>query len=1067
MAQSVMQYVIKLAGNVDSSFSLLGDRLIELGGQIDQISRKLIDFGKQSLDVYSNYELNMAQAEAKYASIYGRDSKQLKAVMDSLNESASYWAMNSIFHTSDVSKAILEAAQAGLNYEQTVEAIPAAMKLAQSGGISLSEAFSLLSDVMNAQGNEWDYAPTLVDHWVYAASRANTTVEELGAAMTKAGATMRFAQGGDAEILALLDALAQSGTKAESAGTLLRNVFLRLISPSEKAKGAIKEFEDEYAELPTEITDDELRTFQTLFETVTGQKLSNLDQAKAAYSALMQIVADPKAQSLIYDETGALRSFIDIFKDMDAILREIYGADYMKNGEALGLLTALFPMRSITGATGILAAIDSGYIGLLEDIETKSGGTADYLVGLVENTFYGQTELFLSKLEELYRTVGGELSGPVIKVMQVLGGVIDKISGLPEGTLDAIISGLTVLAGAGTALTVLGLGLRLIGTLMTPIGKVAAAALVIGSLTAALDTLAEYNFKEKFGDMDLDVQTLTQYVGGINSAFDGSWSNISKFNTELTTSISKYKEASTEFSSKLLTAVLTGNELTDADKAALEALGVSMLSYVQAGITAAGSASTEFIKQLFGEDWENDPQANLLIQMLDDTTKQNLKEAEGISQKIREYLFSAWEDGISEDEYQQILTFMKEYNAAVARAQAEAQDEEYNKSLYVMLQKAQTASYDSVAEMSAQAAAERNKRLALADEQYYSTLWQMEHVDSEEQRNRIMQQYGATSMEAAIEAYKSRYATYRAGISSDYDAFNRRLWTVMLDQGGWDNGKLLVNVAEALGGWAEVKNLMKNALLTGDTEAAEWYKNLAAAYQESMSGLVWNPPGTEAQRSAWGILTDDIIKTFNSQGELAAKAEVQSIQEQFDENPIEARVHFVIQNSGLGGAIAAIFGGKGDDASGGSDIWSALRGYASGGRAAVPSLFGEEGAEWAIPEKHDARTLDLLLAAAYSSGFSLYDLARRAGAAMFAEGGVTQSVAALPWASIVSSGASGAGTEGGTSSSAALTVQYSPVIHAENANGVAEALREDKKRLRKMLTELIEERELYRTVTAY
>ena len=61
---------------------------------------------------------------------------------------------------------------------------------------------------------------------------------------------------------------------------------------------------------------------------------------------------------------------------------------------------------------------------------------------------------------------------------------------------------------------------------------------------------------------------------------------------------------------------------------------------------------------------------------------------------------------------------------------------------------------------------------------------------------------------------------------------------------------------------------------------------------------------------------------------------------------------------------------------------------AKGGRETRPSIFAEAGIpEWYIPEEHTDNTLDLVLAAAYGSGFSILDLAERAGARLFADGG--------------------------------------------------------------------------------
>ena len=98
---------------------------------------------------------------------------------------------------------------------------------------------------------------------------------------------------------------------------------------------------------------------------------------------------------------------------------------------------------------------------------------------------------------------------------------------------------------------------------------------------------------------------------------------------------------------------------------------------------------------------------------------------------------------------------------------------------------------------------------------------------------------------------------------------------------------------------------------------------------------------------------------------------------------------------------------------------SGRRLFAEGGRATAPSIFGDAGPEWAIPEEHSERTAALLNAARAASGFTWPDLLARFG-------GMNANPNNNP-----------------------STVIYSPVIHAGDATGVAEALKEDKKRLEK------------------
>lgn len=108
-------------------------------------------------------------------------------------------------------------------------------------------------------------------------------------------------------------------------------------------------------------------------------------------------------------------------------------------------------------------------------------------------------------------------------------------------------------------------------------------------------------------------------------------------------------------------------------------------------------------------------------------------------------------------------------------------------------------------------------------------------------------------------------------------------------------------------------------------------------------------------------------------------------------------------------------GGLGAQPGGGGGVNAMLR-YAEGGRADVPSIFGEAGPEWAIPEEHSDRTARLLDAAREGAGFTWPEL-------IAARGGLNANPDHQP-----------------------AQIVYAPVINAMDARGVAEVLEADKRR---------------------
>ena len=192
MAQKETRGVIVLGGRVDNTFTRLGQSLMAMGGLVDDISRKLIDFGKESMGVYKNYEDSMLDAQVALSTAYGQGTKELKSAMRELDTAATDWAANSIFHTNDVADAIAKAAHAGWDLDKIMEGVPAAMKLAQAGSLDLSQGVDYIIKSTNAAGISFGDLSEFIDEAVYAANSSAGDVEQFFEAMTRMGSTMRF-----------------------------------------------------------------------------------------------------------------------------------------------------------------------------------------------------------------------------------------------------------------------------------------------------------------------------------------------------------------------------------------------------------------------------------------------------------------------------------------------------------------------------------------------------------------------------------------------------------------------------------------------------------------------------------------------------------------------------------------------------------------------------------------------------------------------------------------------------------------------------------------------------------
>lgn len=1039
-----------------NGFGKVGATLTEMGMIVNGISQQLIDFGEDSVKVYREYELSMRDAEVALSTTYGRGTQQLQNVMNQLDTAATNWAATTIFHTNDVSNAISEAAHAGWDFDRIMSGIPEAMELAQAGSMDLSDALNYIVKSTYAAGVEFDDLNHFTDIWAYSANKSATTIGEIGDVMLRMGSTMRFAANPE-ELMTLIAVMANSGYVGSEAGTLIRNSMLRLIAPTDKANKALAAM-GATAEEIAEVAGDE--------------------QITAAYESLIE-----HGFHGLYDESGQMRSVLDVYSEMAVILGEMAGGieNITDNKEAMNILGTIFPTRTITGALNLMNAAANNYDGLYEKLMSgEAEGYGEYAAETMMDTLNGSIMIFESKGERLKQLVGEELN-PLVQNMAEFGGnMIDSIAEMDPGAFSALVDGLTVVAGVGPALLTAGAAFRLIGLAMTPVGGAALGLTALAAAAVAMKDLSDSRFAEQFGSMELDAAALTGYIGSLGDGFREAYSEVDNFTASMNDAVASYQTASSTFSGTLLTDMLTHAQLTDADKAKLTQLGNDMYSAVQEAIANSTAASKSYWQTLFGGDGraDYDPAYQQILALTNQAYEDAMGQAEEISQGMRDALTSAFADGqISEEEYQQILAYMRSYNDALARAASEAKNEEDFIQRQKWLHQAQTASWDEIQEISGAAQAERDSYLAEREDQYLTERFRLQYRGADE---------------ATLAAADARHRQEMADIYASYDQFFMDLYGSQRGQNELTpdaNGRVLATQYNAMGGQEGIEQAAEAYANAGNAEAVAQLEQFQAEF--SNAGItrtsrywwdflnIFGDYSTESRDMAFADAVgaaqmgssyipiaqqkaqiEGWQRFFNTQAEMAAsnpymymdptaaagmqvgqglsdlifspKADLSAISGGIEEiegqsltmdvggdlSALDAEIAARDGTSITVGVVPA-GGGASSGARGGfNGLFNRL--FSSGGRATEPSIFGEgELPEWAIPEEHSERTAALLNAARAASGFTWPDLLARFG-------GLNASPNNSP-----------------------STFIYSPVIHANNASGVAEALKEDKQRLEK------------------
>lgn len=815
MASQTLETVIAINARVGNGFSQVGATLTELGSMVNGISQQLINFGKDSVNVYREYEKSMADAQVALSTTYGRGTQQLNTVMSQLDVAATEWAATTIFHTNDVANAISEAAHAGWDFDQIMSGIPAAMQLAQAGGLDLSEAVNYIVKSTNAAGIGFEDMGHFIDLWAFAANSSASTIGEFGDAMLRMGSTMRFA-GNTEELMTLIAVTANAGSVGSEAGTMIRNSMMRLIAPTDKAGKAMAQLGATSTETAAILGDEALAA-------------ANAELAAHGFNAFYQ--DGP--------QKGQMKNVLDIYRELYVALGDIAGGyeNIDRNGDALGVLSAIFPTRTITEALTLLRGAAEGYDGLYEAMRGGDAeGYGQYAAETMMDTLDGKIETFESKVERLKQLVGEELSGQVEQATGFIGGMVDSLAAMDSDNLGALVTGLEVIAAAGPGLMLAGGAFRMIGYLLTPAGGIGMGLIALTAAAAAIKQLEEADFAKNFGNLELDTQGIQSYVKSLGDDFKAAYTEVDGFKTALDNAVTSYQTASTTFSATLFQDMLTNTKLTEADKQQLQQLGIDMYTAVQEAITNSTAASMSYWQTLFGGDGtaEYDPAYAQIIELTNQAYEDALAEASSISEGLRAAMTSAFADGqISNDEYQNILSYMRSYNDAIARAAAEAQSEEDYIKMGKWLKQAQGASLEDIQTLATTATSERDQILADQEDRFQTEYFRA--------------QYRGADAETLARA-EALHQQEQMRVNAAYDEFLFTLWDSQIQQSGQGE-----NYA-ALAGYAQ-------QYMTGELTA----DTIMSMIKDSMGGSIyagdagWEPSLKGTDRAQLGRMMGYMI----------------------------------------------------------------------------------------------------------------------------------------------------------------------------------------------------------------
>ena len=411
-----MELAIKIAGKVEASFT---NALGKAGSGVMQLSKIITAataaaaaavgaIAVAAVNVGKEFETAMSQVQATM--LLDTGTAEGAAAMATLEEAARECGRTTAFSATEAAEALNYLALAGYNADEAATALPTVLKLAGAGAMDLARASDMVTDSMSALGIEATEANlnTFADQLAQTASKANTSVSQLGEAILTVGGTAKGLAGGTTELNTALGILADNGLKGAEGGTHLRNMILSLQSP-------------------------------------TGD----------ASKALQSLGVD------VYDAQGNMRGLNDIFKDLQS------GMEGMTAAQKDSIISTLFNKTDLTAANAMLSNCTDRWDELSAAIENSAGACEDMYSIQLDN-LDGDIKILKSGLSDLGISIYKDLNGPLREMTQLGTSMVEELSqayseggmaGMVGAVGDCLSEAVNVIAGYAPQVVSMGVDL--------------------------------------------------------------------------------------------------------------------------------------------------------------------------------------------------------------------------------------------------------------------------------------------------------------------------------------------------------------------------------------------------------------------------------------------------------------------------------------------------------------------------------------------------------------------------------------------------------------------------------
>lgn len=486
----------ELEAQAQQASSVLGSQMQVAGKKIEEVGEKIKGVGDKLSSIGSDLTMKVTApivggfaAAVKTTGDFDAAMSKVQAVSGAtasdvalLRDKAKEMGETTKFSASESAEALNYMAMAGWKTEDMLSGIEGVMNLAAASGEDLATSSDIVTDALTAFGYSAEDSGHFADILAAAASNANTNVSMMGESF-KYAAPVAGALGYSAEDVAVaLGLMANSGIKADQAGTSLRNMFNRMAKPTKESAEAMER-------LGIELYDDQgkMYSFRQIMEQLRGsmqqinmplekynEELDSLDAALED-GTLSQKKYDAALEELNLQAFGAegaekarAAAMLGGTRAMSGLLAisNATEADYEKLTSAIDNSSQSFAKLADGSVVPLSEALQSG-----QEIIEQYSGSAEAMANTMLDNLPGQITLLKSQLEGLAISFGELLMPTVRKVVGVVQEFVDKLNSMDDAQREQIIKIAAVVAAIGPALLIIGKIVSGVGSIVAVVGK--------------------------------------------------------------------------------------------------------------------------------------------------------------------------------------------------------------------------------------------------------------------------------------------------------------------------------------------------------------------------------------------------------------------------------------------------------------------------------------------------------------------------------------------------------------------------------------------------------------------